>query len=155
MKRKKRRGSSPLLRAEAEAAQISPLPSPETSPGISPQHSRTLEPALQSGLPEQTQSPEPVEQTRIPGRPLEGLIDASLIGRSIKLVRVENWEDDLIPTNPKETRILYENQRGCLSHQLITLIQVCSFSGSHISAATRWSAPVSSTLHPFKTQILS
>jgi hypothetical protein len=38
--------------------------------------------------------------------------DSSLIGRSIKLVRAENWQDDIIRTSPKETHILYENQRG-------------------------------------------
>jgi hypothetical protein len=42
---------------------------------------------------------------------------ADLIGRTIKLVRTDNWQEDIIDTPPKETYILYENQRG-YTHQL-------------------------------------
>jgi hypothetical protein len=44
--------------------------------------------------------------------PPEDMSAPDLIGRTIKLVRADNWREDIIETPPKETYILYENQRG-------------------------------------------
>ena len=40
------------------------------------------------------------------------LLDPGLIGRTIKLVKSDGWEEDLISVPDHETHILYENQRG-------------------------------------------
>ena len=40
------------------------------------------------------------------------MLNPNLIGRTINLVRADNWQEDIIQTVPKETEILYENQRG-------------------------------------------
>ena len=40
------------------------------------------------------------------------LLDPELIGRTIKLVRADNWEQDILPTPSTQTQVIYENQRG-------------------------------------------
>jgi len=47
-----------------------------------------------------------------PSLPPEGLLDETLIGRTIKLAQAEDWEHDIVPTLDLELQILYENQRG-------------------------------------------
>jgi len=69
--------------------------------------------------------------------------DASLIGRKIKLVRAEDWQQDLIQSPPKETFILYENQRGY--PPLIPNV-ACFSGGSRISAPIRSCGPSISIL---------
>ena len=44
--------------------------------------------------------------------PPNDLLDPGLIGRTIKLVRADNWEQDILPTPSTQTQIIYENQRG-------------------------------------------
>jgi hypothetical protein len=51
-------------------------------------------------------------QEEINPQEISDMLDPELIGRTIKLVKADDWEEDLIETFPKETQILYENQRG-------------------------------------------
>ena len=112
----------PLLQAEAAAAQSVSLPSSHNSSRGQSLHE--LVPEQQDPPEEQTSTsseqqnpsdPSPVEQEEEPAVEYTGpedMLDIAFIGRTIKLVRAENWEQDIIPTIPQETRILYENQRG-------------------------------------------
>ena len=45
-------------------------------------------------------------------KPPDDLLNPELIGRTIKLVRADNWEQDILPTPSRQTEIIYENQRG-------------------------------------------
>ena len=83
---------------------------------------RKRRPSLQD-IPEQEAEPVPHEDSPPSGEVdtalqdnsldlIDEMLDPKLIGRVIKLVKADNWEEDLIETSPKETQILYENQRG-------------------------------------------
>jgi|SRR5277367_2338729 len=130
-KKKRRQSQLSLLQTEAETASISPSASPDISPrsspqrGPSPEHPPLSDPA-QSSPEQQQQLPSPaltppaaasIEHTQEnreedeEGRP-DDLLDPALIGRTIKLVREDNWSEDIFQTRSQETKILYENQRG-------------------------------------------
>jgi len=100
LKRKKKQAPShmPLLQAEASSARTAPSPSPRQSSTPSP----LAEPSARAEVDEIGQ-----EDTGP-----EDMLDATFIGRTIKLIRAENWEQDLLPTMSQDTQILYENQRG-------------------------------------------
>src|SRR5271169_3071819 len=106
-KKKRRPSQLSLLQAEAEAAQISPFPSPDISPRSSLQstpspdgHSSVdpTESAPEHQLPSPALTPPTTtEQAEspldaVPGesRP-DDLLDPALIGRTIKLVREDDW----------------------------------------------------------------
>ena len=125
-KKKRRPSQLSLLQAEAEAASISASASPDISPRSSRVPSPEHDPVSPSqSLPEQ-QLPSPAltppaaasvedplndEEDDREARP-DDLLDPALIGRTIKLVREDNWAEDIIHTRSQETKILYENQRG-------------------------------------------
>jgi hypothetical protein len=44
--------------------------------------------------------------------PPDDLLAPELIGRTIKLVKADDWEQDILPTPSSQTQIIYENQRG-------------------------------------------
>ena len=111
----------PLLQAEAAAAQTASSPesldaSSEQSPHepVHEQEPPTEQNPSTSSEQHNPSEPSPVEPEREvvqdPGP--EDMLDATFIGRTIKLVRAENWEQDTIPTIPQQNQILYENQRG-------------------------------------------
>ena len=124
-KKKRRPSQLSLLQAEAEAASISPSASPDISPSSSRVPSPEHDPVSPThSLPEQ-QLPSPAltpPAAALVEDPLNGegdeearpddLLDPALIGRTIKLVREDNWTEDIIQTRSQETKILYENQRG-------------------------------------------
>jgi hypothetical protein len=141
-----------MLPLQAEASSVR---TESESPGQSPHHlprTSTSEPPP-SSLPLPTVSPVKVGQTD-PGSPGD-MLDVTFIGRTIKLVLAENWEDDVIPTIPQETRILYENQRGYLPHYKCFSHIVCSSSESHISVVTPSSDYSNSILQHTKERIPS
>jgi hypothetical protein len=102
LKRKKKQAPHhmPLLQAEASSARTAPSPSPQQS-------------ATPSPLPELSARVEGEETGQEDTGP-EDMLDVTFIGRTIKLVRAENWEQDLLPTISQDTQILFENQRGYL-----------------------------------------
>jgi hypothetical protein len=134
-KRKKRlsaqegRGSLSSLQQEAESARVGstarllPQSVPETCPPRESQQSPQLQLSRQSSgeliQSESSQSqPQPEEGQERQGRATAeevvgmDLLDPGLIGRTIKIVKSDDWEEDLIHLPDKETQILYENQRG-------------------------------------------
>src|SRR5271155_5231107 len=125
-KKKRRPSQLPLLQAEAEAASVSPSASPDVSPRssrvpspehdpVSPAHSlpeqQLPSPALTPPAAVSVEDPLNNEEADDEARP-DDLLDPALIGRTIKLVREDNWTEDIIHTRSQETKILYENQRG-------------------------------------------
>jgi hypothetical protein len=136
-KRKKRlsaqggRGSLSSLQQEAESARVGsttrllPQSVPETCPPRESQHSPPQQLSRQSSgeliQSESSQRQSPPEegegqegQGRATAEEVVGmdLLDPGLIGRTIKIVKSDDWEEDLIHLPDKETQILYENQRG-------------------------------------------
>jgi hypothetical protein len=109
----------PLLQAEAAAARTAS--SPESPDSTVPQsshdsaHEPTSEqhPSTSSEQLNPTElSPVGQEQEVVENTDPEDMLDPALIGRTIKLARAENWDQDIIPTIPQQTKVLYENQRG-------------------------------------------
>ena len=62
-----------------------------------------------------------------PSLPPEGLLDETLIGRTIKLAQAEDWEHDIVPTLDLELEILYENQRGYSPFKHIPAVLATAF----------------------------
>jgi len=55
------------------------------------------------------------------------LLDPGLIGRTIKLIKTDGWEEDLISVPDHETHILYENQRGYVYFSFTVFIVLSLF----------------------------
>src|SRR5438045_7459626 len=134
--KRKKKQSSPggqghlsSLQREAEAARVSsttrliPESAPENSPLQAQQSSQPPSPQQSSqGSVQGVSSPsQPSQETGQEGQ--QGpqgataeevvgmdLLDPGLIGRTINIVKTDDWEDDLIHVPDKETQILYENQ---------------------------------------------
>lgn len=121
--RKNRENQMRLLQAEAESAPMASTPTPTTDP--SPHQQITANPEAQS----HESQPLPESQSSAIERSLSGpavgeeppedavtgpedMLEATFIGRTIKIAREDNWDQDIIPTVSQETQILYENQRG-------------------------------------------
>ena len=111
----------PLLQAEAAAARTASSPeSPDsTVPQSSHESAHEQEPTPEQHpstsseqLNPSESSPVGPEQETVEDTDPEDMLDATFIGRTIKLARAENWEQDIIPTIPQQTKVLYENQRG-------------------------------------------
>ena len=159
LRRKNKQTHMLLLQAEASSAPETPeSPSPTETP---PRQSSTSD--VQPPREQSSREGEQQEETAPNGDtgPPEDMLDATFIGRTIKLVRAENWEQDLLPTFPQETYILYENQRGYILTLLPTTLVLfnlnvgCSSSENPISVAIRSSNPSNSIPQHIKTQIPS
>jgi hypothetical protein len=112
LKRKKKDVPTPALQAEARSAPVARPPPFNHAPSQSPQDAAPGNPSSpitqgspSTELPTEAEHPDQLSAT-------EDWLDPNLIGRTIKLVRADGWEEDIIPTAAKETHILYENQRG-------------------------------------------
>ena len=112
LKRKKKDVPTPSLEAEARSARVARPPPYNHTPSQSPQYAAPGDPSSpitqespSTELPTDAEHPDHLNAT-------EDWLDPNLIGRTIRLVRADGWEEDIIPTAKKETHILYENQRG-------------------------------------------
>src|SRR5579859_5062783 len=92
-----------------QAQQSSQQPSPQQlSQGPVQGESSQSQPSQEMGQ-EGQQEPQDATAAEVVGM---DLLDPGLIGRTIKIVKTDDWEEDLIHVPDKETQILYENQRG-------------------------------------------
>ena len=121
LRRKRMQSQMPLLQAEAAAAQTASSPeSLASSPGqLSHESVHEQEPPPEQNPSTSSEQQNPVETSPVEPEPEtvedsgpEDMLDATFIGRTIKLARAQNWDQDIIPTIPQQTQILYENQRG-------------------------------------------
>lgn len=114
-RRKSTKNSSPLLDSEQPTQSRQTIESSlheEASPceSLLPSTAAQDRPPQAEGHGEERGGEE--TQPTGPSLPPEGLLDETLIGRTIKLAQAEDWEHDIVPTLDLELQILYENQRG-------------------------------------------
>jgi hypothetical protein len=57
------------------------------------------------------------------------LLDESFIGRTIKLKKSDDWQQDIIATLDTEVELLYENQRGSAILPRISVFTFCMLTG--------------------------
>ena len=93
--------------AQAEGTAVEVQPSTDLRSTSAAPENPTSEPHHDSNKNNANAEEEPVNPQEI-----SEMLDPELIGRTITLARADDWEEDLIETFPKETQILYENQRG-------------------------------------------
>lgn len=114
-KRKKKPGDMLSLQAEAQSAQVAPAQSEQQQPESTPEHpppDQQLSPQSSQGQGSQDEGDDDTGETAADKAANMDLLDPTLLGRTIRLVKSDDWEEDLIQVPSPETQILYENQRG-------------------------------------------
>jgi len=120
LKRKKsEEDTAALLQSDSHPIQ-------STTESQQPQSSSSQDPAPGTAMAQEGPVTHDHENDNENGAPPVDLLDPDLIGRTIKLVRADNWEQDILPTPSTQTQIIYENQRGYRS----TLLSLNLFASS-------------------------
>jgi len=103
----------PLLQQEASSAEVAPSSSQQRQFSQSTQETNAQAPAGTANPQDTADHNETsAEQGQEDRSVLGDMLDPIFIGRTIKLVRKDGWEEDIIQQPNKETFVLYENQRG-------------------------------------------
>ena len=107
-RRKKKTGNTSSLQREAQSAAV------VVEAEAAPENASALESAQAQGQGQGQAQEQEQGQGESAAEHAAGmdLLDPGLIGRTIKLVKSDGWEEDLISVPDHETHILYENQRG-------------------------------------------
>jgi hypothetical protein len=112
LKRRKKKEAS-AIQGEAAATTTARGRSSSSAPAADSPPREEITPEQNPRNPDQSQPHAQPDQIIL--EEIDDMLNPDLIGRTINLIRADDWEEDLIERPAKETQILYENQRGYVS----------------------------------------